>query len=82
MRWEEIPRIPVYPLPSYVRTPEQRERFELSHMIAELISAEHEPGPNSLFVLYMRETIYFQRHSDRHAGGLASLTSPPAARLV
>ena len=57
----EIPRIPEYALPSYVRTLEERERFELSHPIAELISAENEPDgrPNSLFVLYMRETIYF-----------------------
>jgi hypothetical protein len=61
MNREEIPRIPEYALPSYVRTPEQRERFELSHLIAELISADNEPDgrPNSLFVLHMRETIYF-----------------------
>jgi hypothetical protein len=61
MRREEIPCIPEYALPSYVRTPEERERFELSRLIAELISAGNEPDgrPNSLFVLYMRKTIYF-----------------------
>jgi hypothetical protein len=57
----EVPRISEYALPSYVRTPDERERFELSHLIAELISADNEPDgrPNSLFVLHMRETIYF-----------------------
>jgi hypothetical protein len=39
----EVPRIPEYALPSYVRTPEKRERFELSRAIAESISAENEP---------------------------------------
>jgi hypothetical protein len=60
MKPEEVRRIPDYALPSYVRTPEQRERFELSHAVAEAISAENEPDgrPNSLFVLSMRETIY------------------------
>jgi hypothetical protein len=49
----QVPRIPAYALPSYVRTPEERERFELSRLIAELISADNEPDgrPNSLFVL-------------------------------
>ena len=57
------PQPSTYPHPSLQTpvTPEQRERFELSHLIAELISAENEPDgrPNSLFVLHMRETIYF-----------------------
>jgi hypothetical protein len=57
----EIRPIPEYALPSYVRTPEERERFELSHAVAEAISAANEPDgrPNPLFVLHMRETIYF-----------------------
>ena len=57
----QVPRILDYALLSDVRTPDERDRFELSHALAEAISAENEPDgpPNSLFVLHMRETIFF-----------------------
>jgi hypothetical protein len=72
-----VPRLPAYALPAYVRTPEERERFELSHALAEAISAQYEPDgrPDAVFVFHMREHIYA---SDIPTGGPDDVPPPGA----
>lgn len=59
--WSPLPTIPDYALPSYIQTPEDRERWELVFALAEETSRQNEPDgrPNSQFVWYFARHLYF-----------------------
>jgi hypothetical protein len=73
-----IPRLPDIAFPFYVQTDKQRERWELSHAIAEAISAENEPDgrPNTLFVWHMTRHLF---SSEMPTG---SVDDQPAYRIA
>ncbi len=62
-----IPPLPDYALPPFVRTAEDRERWELVRALATELSRQNEPAgePNSQFVWFYSRTLY---HSEIPTG--------------
>ncbi|MEJ7569634.1 MAG: hypothetical protein WKF41_15380 [Gaiellaceae bacterium] len=62
-----IPKIPTYALPPFVKSDEDRERWELVVAVAEELSRQNEPSgvPDSQFVWQYSRTLF---HSDVPTG--------------
>jgi hypothetical protein len=76
-----VPSVPDYALPPFVRTAEDRERWELALAIAEETSRQNEPDGqvNTQFVFGYARTIFFSDVETGSPADPSALSGPQPA---